>query len=230
MVWCACAQDVLAVPAAETLGAATSATAYAIRAAGQHALVAPLDGTDIGFVLALPVATNAEARGALEQTAAMIHTALAKEAGEDVVIVAVGEAVRDLGQLRFSLAEAEQVATAAEGVNDKGGFFRLHDVRLEGLVYLLRDDPRIQTFVERELGPVLIETEEGRPTLLEALEAYLSHGGNKSAAADQLGISRPTLYQRLQRIEKVLGVELDSIATRISLHVALLAHRSQRAS
>ena len=38
------------------------------------------------------------------------------------------------------------------GRPDRPPFYRLADLRLRGLLHLLRDDPRVQTFAERELG------------------------------------------------------------------------------
>ena len=54
------------------------------------------------------------------------------------------------------------------------------------------------------------------------LAAYLEAGGNKAEAAARAHLARPTLYERLRQIERVLGVSLDSAESRTSLHVALL--------
>jgi purine catabolism regulator len=105
-------------------------------------------------------------------------------------------------------------------------FYRLADLRLRGLVHLLRDDPRMQTFVERELGPLL--SAEPDTSLLDVLGAYLTAGGNKAAAAKQAHLARPTFYERLRRIERILGTDLDSAESRTSLHVALLALETAR--
>jgi hypothetical protein len=53
--------------------------------------------------------------------------------------------------------------------------------------------------------------------------AHLDHGRNKSAAADAFHQSRPAFYHRLATIERVLEVDLDSVESCLSLHVALLA-------
>jgi PucR family transcriptional regulator, purine catabolism regulatory protein len=104
-------------------------------------------------------------------------------------------------------------------------FYRLADLGLRGLLHLLRDDPRVQTFVERELGPLLAEPDT---SLLDALAAYLAAGGNKAEAAKQAHLARPTFYERLRRIERILGTGLDSAESRTSLHVALLALEAAR--
>jgi purine catabolism regulator len=96
-------------------------------------------------------------------------------------------------------------------------------MRLRGLLHLLRDDTRLQTFAERELGPLLAADEAQGSQLLSCLAAYLEEGGNKAAAAQRAHLARPTFYQRLEQIERILGVDLDSAESRTSLHVALLA-------
>jgi PucR family transcriptional regulator, purine catabolism regulatory protein len=62
------------------------------------------------------------------------------------------------------------------------------------------------------------------------LAAYLAAGGNKAEAARRAHLARPTLYERLRHIERVLGVSLDSAESRTSLHVALLAVESSPGS
>jgi len=102
-------------------------------------------------------------------------------------------------------------------------YYRLADLRLRGLVHVLRDDPRLRAFADRELGPLLgYDTEHGS-TLIADLAAYLEAGGNKALAAARAHLARPTFYQRLRLIERVLGVSLDDPESRAGLHVALLA-------
>jgi len=57
------------------------------------------------------------------------------------------------------------------------------------------------------------------------LALYLEAGGNKAAAAQRAHLARPTFYQRLRLIERVLGVSLAEPESRASLHVALLTLR-----
>src|SRR5205085_9439238 len=109
---------------------------------------------------------------------------------------------------------------------DDSLFCRLHDLRLRGLLHLLRDDPRLQTFVERELGTLLAAA--SHPELLGVLAAYLAAGGNKAEAAKRSHLARPTFYERLRRIERILGTDLDAAESRTSLHVAFLALEAAR--
>ncbi|WP_348651328.1 PucR family transcriptional regulator [Micromonospora sp. WMMD1128] len=140
------------------------------------------------------------------------------------IVVAAGSGVGSLREARRSLVEARQIAEAARRDPRDLPCFRLPHVGLAGLLHLLRDEPRLQTFVERELGPLLAyDAQHPREQLLDALRAYLEQGRNKSAAASAAHLSRPAFYERLARIGRILDADLDSVDQCLSLHVALLA-------
>ena len=183
----------------------------------------------------LSLGPRAEPDDALTRLAARISERLG--ADPDGLVIGVGEAVTSIRDVRRSFLEASQVAdVAAERPDDRDPgdpgaaprFYRLPDLRLRGLLHLLRDDPRLQTFVERELGALLaFDPDSG---LIEVLAAYLTAGGNKAAAAKASHLARPTFYERLRRIERILGTDLSSAESRTSLHVAVLALDAARAS
>jgi purine catabolism regulator len=104
-------------------------------------------------------------------------------------------------------------------------YYRLPDLRLRGLLHLLRDDPRVQAFAEREIGTLLGYDAAHGTHLVSDLALYLEAGGNKAQAAQRAHLARPTFYQRLRLIERVLGVSLAEPESRASLHVALLTLR-----
>jgi hypothetical protein len=100
---------------------------------------------------------------------------------------------------------------------------QLPDQRLRGLLYELRDDPRLRSFADRELGALVSYDAVHGTRLVADLAAFLEAGGNKALAASRAHMARPTFYQRLRLIEGVLGVSLADPESRASLHVALLA-------
>jgi PucR family transcriptional regulator, purine catabolism regulatory protein len=104
----------------------------------------------------------------------------------------------------------------------------LPDQRLRGLLYQLRDDPRVRAFADRELGALVSYDAVHGTRLVADLAAFLEAGGNKALAASRAHMARPTFYQRLRVIEAVLGVSLAEAESRASLHVALLALRPDR--
>ena len=211
-------------------------TAAACRAERIPSLVGTLDDARAGAMLSL--SPRADCERVLTSLATRIRDRIG--ADPDGLVIGVGATVGSIRDVRRSFLEASQVAdVAAErpgGANERGHgaragrplFYRLPDLRLRGLLHLLRDDPRLQTFIERELGALLASEQDGE--LIDVLAAYLTAGGNKAAAAKNAHLARPTFYERLHRIERILGTDLSSAESRTSLHVALLALDAARAS
>ncbi|MET8628312.1 PucR family transcriptional regulator ligand-binding domain-containing protein [Kitasatospora sp. NPDC004669] len=207
----------------------TELAAGAVRACRLSALVGALDDEGVGLLIALGAQQDEHA--ALDSFSAALRrmSAEADREGSDTPgpVVAVGSSVGSVRDARRTLLEAAQVADAALHDAPGGGrtasYYRLPDVRLRGLLHLLRDDARLQTYVERELGPLLAHDAEHNGQLVQMLRIYLEQGRNKSAAADAAHLSRPSFYDRLHKVERILGVDLDQVESCLSLHVALLA-------
>src|SRR5579875_47862 len=192
------------------------AAAAACRAERVPALVSSLDDVRVGALLAL--APQADCDAVLGRVAGHLGQRLS---GGDVI--GAGSAVASAGEVQRSFLEAEQVADVAARHPSGQPFYRLPDLHLRGLLHLLRDDPRVQAFAERELGPLLRRDDEAGTRLIATLATFLAAGGSKASAARAAGLARPTMYERLRQIEEVLGCDLSSAETRASLHVALIA-------
>lgn len=210
-------------------GAGAAAVADAVAAAcrdlGVPAITGVLDDAAVAALLALAHPGDADE----------VAGRLAGAAGAGVI--GAGTVCADLAAARAALREARSAAAAAaalrEGAPGTGRpFVRLADLGLAGLLYQLRDDPRVLAFAERELGPVLRHDDTapgqdgaGRTGLTAVLAAYLETGGNKARTARLCGLARPTLYERLRQVEQLTGVSLDDPAARLALHAALLVRQ-----
>jgi PucR family transcriptional regulator, purine catabolism regulatory protein len=202
--------------------AVADATADACRQQRVPALVAALDDQRVAALLALPPRADPDAT--LSRLATQLRPRLA-----DRDAIGAGSVVESVTAVQRSFLEADQVAEAAARAPAGLPFYRLPDLRLRGLLHLLRDDPRLQAFAERELRPLLLHDHAAGTQLVTALTAYLEAGGNKAEAAKRAHLARPTLYERLRQIEDVLGTSLEPAESRLSLHVALLALEATQA-
>jgi PucR family transcriptional regulator, purine catabolism regulatory protein len=207
------------------------AVAQGTRDASVTALVGPLDDRTVGVLAALD--RRDEDHVVLTRLGSAVVRAVERsargrqrEGADPRLVMAAGSVVAGLRDARRSVVEARQVADAAAYLPPEGRFARLDDLGVRGLLSLLRGDARVETFVERELGPLLDRADRRRDAdgLLDVLRAYLSAGRNKSAAAQAMHLSRPAFYDRMTRLQQVLGVDLDDVEVCLALHVALLAH------
>jgi purine catabolism regulator len=218
------------------------ATAAACREANLAALVGTLDEgapqARVGVLASLPARAAEEQllgevarrlRAQYQAVTGRIEEGTAQRpSAQDAFVMAAGSAVESVRDVRRSFLEAEQVAEVASRRTDRRLFYRLPDLRLRGLLHLLREDTRLQTFVERELAPLLTYDAERGGDLVRILTLYLDSGRNKALTAQRAHLSRPALYERLRRLQRVLGTDLEDVESCASLHVALLALDSLR--
>src|SRR4029453_8253187 len=132
-----------ALEAQARLGDATDRAAAAVKAARLTALIGGIDDTTVGILLSL---------GGREQEEASldgITEALQRPGGLDGVVVGAVSVVTGVRDARRPLLEAGQVADAAHRTGgEPRAWYRLPDVRLRGVLHLLRDDARPRTYAE----------------------------------------------------------------------------------
>ncbi|MFI6622755.1 PucR family transcriptional regulator [Streptomyces sp. NPDC050528] len=193
-----------------------------LRLLGLPGLVAELAEGVTAVLLSLPRDQDADA------LAAHFASRLRTESGSLKAVVAAAGQRTVWDDVPAGLREAQHVADAVADSSDAldlPAVVRLKDVHLRGLIRLLRDDPQVQSFAERELDGLLCAADED---LLAVLRTYLATGRNKSRTAQLHHVSRPALYRRLEAIEGRLGVDLDDFEQAASVHIALLAHDAQQ--
>ncbi|MGW1213982.1 PucR family transcriptional regulator [Streptomyces sp. NPDC002499] len=193
-----------------------------LRMLGLPGLVAELADGATAVLLSLARDQDAEA------LTAHFAARLRSESGSLKAVVAAADPRTAWDDVPAGLREAQHVADAVadhSAALDLPAVVRLKDVHLRGLVRLLRDDPNVQSFAERELDGLLCAADED---LLSVLRTYLATGRNKSRTAQLHHVSRPALYRRLEAIQGRLGVDLDDFEQAASVHIALLAHDAQQ--
>jgi hypothetical protein len=174
---------------------------------------------ELGSTFVVPLT----APGDLSLARSVASTALAALAppapgAEHVNVVAgIGGPVGTLAEARESWLQARIAARVAADGTAAGplewpelGVYRLlgvaADPELRGAV--------AQPGIERLLH-------EGGEELVRTAHTYLDEAGSAQRTAQALAIHRQTLYHRLERIEKLSGLDLDSGRDRLALHLAL---------
>lgn len=210
-------------------------TAQTVRAVASRSPTRALAGAtasgDVAILLALPHRDD-------EAAESTFCTAL-KNAADDLrspefipaFIIASGTpsstivgAVSELDSARHVLRSLEPILPRADqfpGFADAAaerGCWKASDLGVLGLLARLEDPEAVRWFVASQLGNIHGPT---APELRALIRALASPTGTKAQLAAQLGISRPTLYSRMRRLERLLGRPLTD-GTLQALHIALL--------
>ncbi|MCK6077798.1 PucR family transcriptional regulator [Paenibacillus silvae] len=134
-----------------------------------------------------------------------------------------GRLRNQLTPLKHSLQEAYQVIEVARSVKPMK---HVHFYDRMGIYQMLKAMPPslLQSFAMDHLGVLMEHDRNHQLRLVETLHAYLSNFGSKRAAAAQLFVHRQTLYNRLEKLEELLGPDYMQQDKRLCLEMALLAN------
>lgn len=177
------------------------------------------------MVVALSEGADGADRAAVADRVAEVVGAAARRQLGSAPTVVCGGLAGSWRAAREALREALAVLPAAEQAPPAAW----HDATrpdLGRLLWSLRDEPALRRFVDARLGPLLEHDRGGGPRLVETLEAWCASGLRKADAARALHLRRQSLYNRLARIERVLGANLEDADTVLGLQLALRARRA----
>ena len=152
-------------------------------------------------------ASAADGRGPASATGA--RAALAAALGAMRIGVSAPGRIEALSQARAQAAHAAWSARDTGQVRDWGALGAVDVIDL------------ISPADARVLVTAQLRAVAERPELLELLEAYLAEGGATGRVAARLGIHRNSLPQRVRRLRRALGVDLDDATVRSNLWLAL---------
>jgi hypothetical protein len=132
------------------------------------------------------------------------------------VIVGIGSPRKDLAEARASWREARLAARVARAVPAFRPSAAWADL---GIYRLLACGP------QRELRDAVVDPAVRRlieePDLLLTVQTYLDHAGSAQQTAAALSIHRQTLYHRLEKVERVTGLDLSDGRDRLRLHLGV---------
>jgi purine catabolism regulator len=169
-------------------------------------------------------------RAALTEAYAVLGRRLAVDASADAaadaapVLLVAGPLVGDPAELGPALGTARELLELARRTGRRDGVLLARDLAAPHLLSAV--GPTVWAGVaEEQVGALIAHDSRHRTELLRTLDTYLTLGTSKAAAATALGIRRQSLYDRLERIERLLGVEVDDADQQLGLRLGVLAWR-----
>ena len=129
--------------------------------------------------------------------------------------------VRDL---RRALSSAQQTARVLRALGRLSAITR--DVDLGPYRAVLSQSGRLELagYVDSLIGPVLAHDAQGRGDLAHTARTYLDQGRHHARTCAELHVHANTLYQRLERIDQLLGKQWREPPRVLDVHLALSLH------
>ena len=113
--------------------------------------------------------------------------------------------VPGLADVGDHVERARRAARLLIALDRAGSGAAAEELGLYGLLFSEADREFVGQFIERNLGPVRAADRARGTSLLDTLQAWFASDGSPSATADRLFVHVNTVYQRLDRLDTILG-------------------------
>ncbi|WP_320780585.1 helix-turn-helix domain-containing protein [Streptomyces sp. CRN 30] len=157
-------------------------------------------------------ALSAQSAGILEALGTFLDAGAAP-------VLGVGGAQAGLADAWVSYEQALVAARAARRLPRFGRIARWEELGEYAVLLQLPDRALNASLLPGPLRALL--EAPGGPRLVDTLSTFLEHAGSVPRTAESLGIHRTSLYYRLRQIQDITGLDLDSGADRLVLHLGL---------
>ncbi|MBB1013680.1 PucR family transcriptional regulator, partial [Dietzia kunjamensis] len=113
--------------------------------------------------------------------------------------------IAGLAEVGDHVGRAGRAARLLIALDRAGDGAATEELGLYGLLFSEVDREFVTQFIERNLGPVRDFDRTRGTSLLDTLDAWFAADGSPSATAERLFVHVNTVYQRLDRLDTVLG-------------------------
>ncbi|WAH37103.1 PucR family transcriptional regulator [Alicyclobacillus dauci] len=137
--------------------------------------------------------------------------------------VAIGEARQDLRDVGQSYEEARRAMSVCKKVRPDLRVVHWSDIYVEDMLLTMGPHPTLDRLYTSLISPIHAYDLENGTDLLRTLDIYLQFGGNTKQVAAAMFIHRNSVHYRLERIQDILGRDLNDPELSFRLNLTLRA-------
>jgi len=177
-------------------------------------------GQQSGITILCPLSTSS-AGETIAKRVEMIRHELHVFSPELEIALGVSRPCRDYRLLPEAYGEAKEALEIGRKLNRTGSVHYFDELGVYQFLTKVRDMPELQSYYHSVIGKLDGVEPSVRHDLVKTLEQYFSANGNVFKAAQGLYLHRNSMKYRLERIQELLGVDLDDAEVRFNLQLAL---------
>lgn len=151
----------------------------------------------------------------------MIRHELHRFSPELGIAIGVSRVCRDYRLLPEAYCEAKEALEIGRKLNGTVCVYYFDELGAYQFLTKIREMPELKAYYQTVLGKLEHVEPMIRLDLLKTLEHYFSSNGNVYKSAQSLYLHRNSMKYRLERIQEILGIDLDDAEIRFNLQLAL---------
>ncbi len=177
-------------------------------------------GKQSGITILCPLMTEASSE-TIAKRIELIRHELHVFSPELEIALGVSRPCRDYRFLPEAYGEAKEALEIGRKLNRIGCVYYFDELGVYQFLTKVRDMPEVKAYYQAVIGKLDNVEPSVRHDLVKTLEQYFTANGNVFKAAQGLFLHRNSMKYRLERIQEILGVDLDDAEVRFNLQLAL---------
>lgn len=137
--------------------------------------------------------------------------------------IGISRAYGDMYKLKYAYEDATFSLIMGKALfsNSNKKIFRYDDLLIYHLLYQQIDNPILERLYNNTIKKIKLNDKEKQDQLYETLDELINLDFNLTQAHENLYIHRNTLYQRIKKIERIIGLSTKSLETKLLLQLGL---------
>ncbi len=169
-------------------------------------------------------------RRELTEAVEKIQSRLIKEYKDVRLLVGIGRSVEGIAHLSDSYKEANASLPFADALGEavgesKGRLIYFSDMGIFQLLSQSQDPDMLMEYVPESLQKLYAYKKPQRDDLILTLQTYLNNSRNIKKTAQDLFIHYKTAVYRIDRIEKITGIDFDNPHETLSVQIGLIIYK-----
>jgi sugar diacid utilization regulator len=141
-----------------------------------------------------------------------------RSGGGPRVVATIGDSQADLHRAVSSYRQARLATKVAAAIPGMGDVVHWRDLGVFRALAQLPNAEAVRTALDPRVAALL---RSGDEPVVSTLEAYLDLAGDAKATAEHLHLHRGTLYYRLEKAQRLSGIDVRNGYDRLALHLGL---------
>lgn len=147
--------------------------------------------------------------------------------GPQRVVATIGDPQSDLRRAVVSYRQARLATKVASAIPGTGDVVHWRDLGVFRALAQLPNQEAVQSALDPRVSALLESKDEA---VVTTLETYLDLAGDAKAAAEHLHLHRGTLYYRLEKAQRIAGIDVRNGYDRLAVHLGLKLARLAQAN
>lgn len=135
--------------------------------------------------------------------------------------IGIGDIAKNLREISENYSKADRAINLAEDIYDDEFIISFSELGVYKLLCEFYNYNSLEEHVPQAIKKLSDYDKRHNTELLKTMEVYIKSNLNASKASDKLFIHYKTMLYRLERIEKITGIELDDYEKKLELELGL---------